>query len=314
MPKQFDIFVDEYQSAEGTNQEFDIYIDKTVGKNLFNEENFLRGSVKKDDEGWYYATSAIWTNNFGGTESKGYGLWRRTGLNLPQVTVSFDAKTSTAGGTNGRLSVYFSYMDGTNNYYRVYDTDTKYEVQHKKFTSKADKRVSFIYFSYNTGSTVYLKNFQVEIGNSETTFEPYVGRQKSFDICVCNQVGADINMGDITIYSLPFRTTTRVNNELILSVPNDAVRNYVEQRAKVDSSFLLGADIDTRVEQVTKVASDMVISVLEKGSIEVNSGMVIDVSIGGTTLWRYRLLSDMDDSKLSVYDNMTLGDTDIVVL
>ena len=238
MPKQFDIFVDEYQSAEGTNQEFDIYIRKTPEKIPFDDdaiEAYKQSSYteQKDSDGLYIL-------NFNGRE--------------------------TPVGNNP-----YSYLE------RVGDIG-------------------------DPPSPAYTKYYKMN---------QYTGTRESvFDIYICNK---SIN-SDITIYSLPFRTTTRVNNELILSVPNDAVRNYVEQRAKVDSSFLLGTDIDTRVEQVTKVASDMVISALEKGSIEVNSGMVIDVSIGGTTLWRYRLLSDMDDSKLSVYDNVTLGDTDIVGL
>lgn len=316
MPKQFDIFVDEYQSAEGTNQEFDIYIDKTVGKNLFNPVIY-EGITYNKAVGTKFTPSVSSAQFIPGSDGRTYtaysaSSWPAYSIIIP---ITDDIKTF-------RMSISARGLRTT-----VYFLDSEFTVISKTYSTSSSRTITStlsnssgaayyaVYFSTNTTKVTFtITDPQLEYGSSATAYESYIGLHRSFDICVCNPIGADINMGDITIYSLPFRTTTRVNSELILSVPNDAVRNYVEQKAKIDSSFLLGTDIDTRIEQVTKVASDMVISAIEKRSIEVNSGMVIDVSIGGTTLWRYRLLSDMDDSKLSVYDNMTLGDTDIVVL
>lgn len=160
---------------------------------------------------------------------------------------------------------------------------------------------------------IFVDEYQSAEGTNQE-FDIYLSRQcglpGNYNVYICDkQVG-----GDITVYSLPFRTSTRVDNRLIISIPDDAISNHVKQTAKIDSAITLDGDTNTHIKQITKAASDMVVNAVLTSRTEIKSGMVIDVNIGGTTLWRYRLLSDMDDSSLSAYDNMTLGDVDIIIL
>ena len=238
MPKQFDIFVDEYQSAEGTNQEFDVFVRKILDES-------------------------------------------------PSAVADIDAYKQAA-------------------YTESIDSDGMYVLNFNgRETPDGDKPYSYLEYVGEVGdppSSVYVKFYK---GNAYTST-----RVSCFDIYVCDKA---VNK-DITVYSLPFRTTTRVDNNIVISIPDDAMRNYVKQTAKIDASLVPGSTIDTHVTQTVKAASDMVVNAVLSGRTNINSGMVIDVSIGGTTLWRYRLLNDMDSDKLSVYDDMTLGNIDIVVL
>lgn len=227
MPKQFDIFVDEYQRAEGTNQEFDVYLS---GRSAFSEAGII-------------------------------------------VTKELDEN----GGT-------------------IFHINSNSEYGNVSITEEQDEH----------GGTVINITGNV-IDGDEVSAHSIV---KEFDICTHNP----FHSADIEIYSLPFRMTTRVDNSLVISIPDDAVRNYVEQTAKVGSSILSDSAVETRVKQVAKVASDMVINAVLSEKTKIDSGMTVDVNINGTTLWRYRLLGDMDNDKLSDYDNITLGEVDIIIL
>lgn len=197
------------------------------GKNIWNEENFLTGKITKTDDDWYYATSVNWRNAFGSSATYGYGLWHRTGRDLPQITISFDMKSAGSDTSKNVLWVCCSYMDGTNLTKKYANRATALEERHISITTAANKRVSYIYFSYGTSSGLYIKNFQIEFGATATTYEPYQGQVITIPYKDNNNTTLDMYGGSLDI----------INGELIIdedfnnytySYKNDETYPYAE--------------------------------------------------------------------------------------
>lgn len=172
------------------------------GKNLWHNDDFIKGAVQKTDDGWYYATSTQWYNAFRlNAANHQYGLFGRSeSLHWPRITISFDYYTPESVTTSGnRLNVYITYEGGISS---TYTTCTSQEslgqVVHKTLTSKANAIVSHIYFTYGRSTTVYLKNFQIEFGTQATEFED--GVKSIYDV--------DFDTNAETVYGGSYNLTT----------------------------------------------------------------------------------------------------------
>ena len=183
------------------------------GKNIWNEENFLTGKITKTDDDWYYATSVNWRNAFGSSATYGWGLWHKTARDLPQMTISFDMKSSGSDTSKNVLWVCCSYMDGTSLVKKYANRATALEERHISITTAANKRVSYIYFSYGTSAGLYIKNFQIEFGATATTYESYQGQVITIPYKDNNNTTLDVYGGSLDI----------INGELII---NEDFNNY----------------------------------------------------------------------------------------
>lgn len=132
------------------------------GKNLFDSGFFLSA-------GWtltngYYTGTALALKNY----SNSVGGVFPNGLNASRITISFDAyKEGTSANT---VRVYIGYTDSTSSWVGVTATTST----HFSLTSTSGKTVSNVTFSYGTNATTYIKNFQIELGATETAFEPHI--------------------------------------------------------------------------------------------------------------------------------------------
>lgn len=321
MAKYLDVYIDGSRVNDAPEIAVDIGIDKRIGKNIWNEDNFLIGSVKKNTDGWYYCSAGGWNTSFGRARS---GLWHARNLNMPPVTISFDVKVS---GTNAdprrRFIVVVIYADGGEGRIDVFGQETPLIEQHMSLRTTPGKNVSYIYFTNDIGGDVYLRNFQIEYGGTETGYEPY-RLYKSYDICLCRQAGGDSSCGDIIVYSLPFRAMTGGESTMTVSVSDGTdqwqIPTHLSRRTEVNSNIVIdvtndcGDEPGTHVQHSISVVSDMILHAIVSGSTKVTNTMTIDVNVNGTTLWRYRILGEMDGATLSDYDGATLGDADVVIL
>lgn len=91
-----------------------------------------------------------------------------------QITISFEAY-----GSNGTNSIYcyFYYTDET------YDRITVNSGDWALFTltSNPSKTVKTLSFSYSNNQTARIRKFQIEKGNTATTYEPYHGTEHTID-------------------------------------------------------------------------------------------------------------------------------------
>lgn len=134
-----------------------------TGKNLFDSDGiFLSVSEWKYENGYYY----------GNPKALHLAYWDGIDL-LPHdtsevYTVSFDAYSS----INQRsLYVYVVYTDDT--YFRVAVEATDWT--HYTFTTTNGKTIKYFKLSYSNQVVTYIRNFQIEVGSAETTYEPYHG-------------------------------------------------------------------------------------------------------------------------------------------
>ena len=92
-----------------------------------------------------------------------------------QITISFKAKTDGNASTaaNEGLSVIIVYMDGTTTPKYILNNTTSFT--DISVTSDFGKSIKGIVFSFwNTGDNIWhIKDFQIELGSTATTYEPY---------------------------------------------------------------------------------------------------------------------------------------------
>ena len=139
------------------------------GKNKF-DINFLEATGITIEGGVASGTAATFHSNFGGNAG-GVPI-----SNLPQgqLTLSFDVRTDGNSSTSGYgIVVRFHYTDNT--WTGIIKTNNATEYSHEVMSSNANKVVDYIYISYSSnGSNIwYFKNIQLEVGSSETAYEPY---------------------------------------------------------------------------------------------------------------------------------------------
>ena len=153
---------------------------KNRGKNLFNVDDFIStfNSYKASD----YQTIKT---SFGGYDCiKVYGTLSVDGRNVQYLKNQFKDNTQytfsldiydVSGGANNYVGIsgVIEYTDGTSDVF-VSSSRNFDEWKTVTLTSKANKTVSYIRFSYGTGSAYsYIKNWQIEEGTSVTSYESY---------------------------------------------------------------------------------------------------------------------------------------------
>lgn len=146
--------------------EIDVY---RTGKNIADASKFL------DVSGWaydsadnaYYGSVANLQSYYGGGFTHRFIPKAKYG----RIALSLKYKSGTSSG-GSRYNVSFHYTDGTNStvWFGNY-TDYHYITA----ISAANKIVDGIYFWYNATATIYLKDFQIEVGTSVTPYERFEG-------------------------------------------------------------------------------------------------------------------------------------------
>ena len=139
-----------------------------AGKNLVDARAFLNAS------GWAYDS----TNNAYYGSSVNLHDYYSDNLNhrfIPQkeygvCTVSLKYKCNTSQYQSNKVSIGFHYTDDTWGWNQCGYSETYVE---KTFTSNSSKIVDAIAFGYNSGGTVYFKDFMMETGTSATDYAPW---------------------------------------------------------------------------------------------------------------------------------------------
>ena len=141
-----------------------------AGKNLFDESHFLEMGFSKVGEHEYYDGRIFAT---------GKSLLVNTMGVSGSFTLSCKLKYFDAG--NGSVGLYglIYYTDGTTESKRpatVYDQYFDYS-----FVTNPNKTVADICFTFGSAAcSTHVKDFQIEIGNAATAYEPYKGQTATF--------------------------------------------------------------------------------------------------------------------------------------
>lgn len=139
-----------------------------TGKNLFDGSKLLLANGWTENNGVYSGANSalhrVFSNGFPGINFKADTIYT--------VSLKFSSTT-----TSKLTVVGFKYTDGTQSVIYIQGTDD-YTVSH---TSTTGKSVSYLFFSYGSGDTVYISQMQVEEGSTATDYEPYQGRTISVD-------------------------------------------------------------------------------------------------------------------------------------
>lgn len=146
------------------------------GKNLINDQIVLKPSASftQLDLHEFSGTSSSYRSWYGGDT---LGVFRHTigsPADLGRLTVSFDAKNPETYTSSGGYHIYCVYTDGTSN--AIIGKKQVPTYTHDMGRSTAGKSVSKIWYTYGGSTTMRFKNFQIEVGGTETAFEPYNGQ------------------------------------------------------------------------------------------------------------------------------------------
>ena len=134
----------------------------SIGKNQFDESQLLLAS------GWTYSDGV-----YSGSIWELYKVFKN-GFDLPkfltntQYTISYYAKTDTVGN-NSRLRIY--YTDGTVGELGLGSSTTEY--QYVKLITLSGKTIQRIGYTYGSDATIYIKNFQIEVGSTATEYKKF---------------------------------------------------------------------------------------------------------------------------------------------
>ena len=141
-----------------------------TGKNLWNQARLLEATGVTYDSatGYYSGTSGNINQKFSQSTDGLLG----DNLDWPQVAVSFYGY-SMRTDSQSAFTIVFQYTDGTSSSILLNGGQTP-----RLYTgvSTAGKTIKKIHTNYASGSTVYLKDMQVEFGSTVTTYEPYDGQ------------------------------------------------------------------------------------------------------------------------------------------
>lgn len=134
------------------------------GKNLFDPSHILDASGWTVSDGVYTGTSnALYVKYGPNTPYHVSGL-----LGTPQAyTISLDYSPT---DTSFTTYIVFAYTDDTYEY-----TNKMIQGGHYSFTSRSEKVLTGIAFSFSSGQIISLSNIQLEAGSTATTYEPYQG-------------------------------------------------------------------------------------------------------------------------------------------
>lgn len=154
--------VGEYDAATG---KYKIPI-KTSGKNLFDSSVLLNQGFSLQEDGSYLIKNSGVPYNqklfINENEYKG------------QLTISYDIKYVLHNDNVGAVP-YVHYTDGTYDGTLNMNTQKPTEYLHIVLNSDPNKVVDYLLWSYGTGTAqTYIKNIQIEYGNAETEYEPYI--------------------------------------------------------------------------------------------------------------------------------------------
>lgn len=130
------------------------------GKNLVGGDTLLENGWELQEDGSYYA--------YYSGKVMGKVFYQGNGY-VGSVTVSYDYKFANEGilGTYP----YVFYTDGTNREMRPSKYVTEYT--HYKWTTESSKTIDRIEWTYGTRSEpTWIKNLQLELGETETAYEP----------------------------------------------------------------------------------------------------------------------------------------------
>lgn len=145
-----------------------------TGKNLANADALLdlgTGVTYSDEDGYYFPRHY---------DSSGDHPLFVGGERFGQITLSYKQKQSTSGTVKGFLRII--YTDGTDDRVPVsgYTANTW---RNLSVTSNANKTVQMVRYSYNiSGGECWMKDIQVELGNSVTAYEPYDAETYTTDL------------------------------------------------------------------------------------------------------------------------------------
>lgn len=132
------------------------------GKNLLNQELLLKYFTKQDD-GSYSANSVITTADI-----------HRINVNLPPAVYTISVTCNTPEGADYRPIVY--YADGTTKS-KWYDNPGEWMNMTFTTDGNAIAQVGFTYSSTLKQACLKFRDFQIELGSTQTAFEEYKGEQ-----------------------------------------------------------------------------------------------------------------------------------------
>ena len=155
---------------------------KTVGKNLFDINDFVKGALTISD-GILSGTAGQFNVALNPINNNGIPVtfWNN------DVTISFDVWTDGNTSTSGSgLILVLGMSDGTteNAIVNVNSQTTKTRKSYSYIASQRAKRIKSIGFSYaSQGNNVWhIENFQIEFSATETSYEPYTSSTLSLPI------------------------------------------------------------------------------------------------------------------------------------
>lgn len=137
------------------------------GKNLFNQDLWLKHFSGIDADGWY-----VWGRNLN------FGVSYRVDVNLPANKYTLRAKVKSPDTAQYLPMVY--YADGTTK--KIYINDCVYDNTDGSYIATINtngKAISQLGFNYNNGekNDVRFKDWQIELGSTASSFEPYIAPQ-----------------------------------------------------------------------------------------------------------------------------------------
>lgn len=141
---------------------------KRYGKNIFNADALLQATGWGFD-GVYYNGSPVYLRNEFNPNTSGKYLYDAFAPDT-QYTLSLKGYCNSETIVDS-LSFFFHYRDGTNS--RVYLSTDKTE-QSVVLTSEAGKSVVGLFCSVSQVPKIYLRDIQLEVGDTATSYEPYV--------------------------------------------------------------------------------------------------------------------------------------------
>ena len=147
------------------------------GKNIFNDLAILKPNNNYSQLGEHEFSGSA-SGYYAQYKSAAGGLFRATvgsKTNWPyQITFSFDVKNPESYTGSGGYQIICIYTDSTSADIISKQNNSVYT--HRTGHTTASKNIKKIYYTYGKDTTMTFKNWQVEIGNEETEFEPYNGQ------------------------------------------------------------------------------------------------------------------------------------------
>lgn len=137
------------------------------GKNLVDDVAFFteRGFTLQEDGRWK------------GTSVKTFTLFRNVSGATGQFAFSMDAEKWEGQEGINSIAIVVYYTDGTIGYnYPGNQTGSRFKMQ-----TRADKVLQSIVWSYAKAGTFYVKDMQIEYGDTATEYEPYIGQTYTAD-------------------------------------------------------------------------------------------------------------------------------------